>query len=89
MSDATTTRRSSRRSSASSSGPNRSLHPHNHPIDVSSWSVEEIIARMDDLGDRMDFVEVEDETIKNIFVSENIMRKVYSDCADNTAPFIS
>ena len=58
MSDATMTRRSSRRSSASSSGPSNSLHPHNLPIDVSGWSVFQINARLDDLGDRMNFVEV-------------------------------
>lgn len=71
MSDATTTRRSSRRSSASSSGLNISLHPHNQPIDVYGWSVDQINARLDDLGAHMDFVEVEDETIEKIFLPEN------------------
>ena len=71
MSDATTTRRSSRRSSASTSGLNISLHPHNHPIDVSGWSVDQINARLDDLGAHMDFVEVEGETIEKIFLPEN------------------
>ena len=81
MSDATTmTRLSSRRSSV----PSKSLHPHDNPIDVSGWSVDEINAQLCDLGDRMDFVEVGNATIEKIFLSENVKKKLYNNCDAST-----
>lgn len=61
MSDARSSRRSSRRSSAPIEQPDESLHPHTQPIDVSSWSADDIKARLDYLGDREDFVNVDDK----------------------------
>lgn len=72
MSDAASHRRSSRassrRSSASNDEPNESVHPHECPIDVSDWMVDDIKAHLGRLGDRMDFVSVVDTIIKEIFI---------------------
>ncbi len=75
--DITQNRRSSRRSSASSAVSNKSEHPAAYPIDVSGWEASKIESSLDELGPRMDFVDVPLSTIRDIFVSKACVTRIY------------
>ena len=58
----------------------RSVHPHPNTMDVSRWSIDDIqhrIGRGISDEDRLDFVHASDDIIKELFVTDRMIKKVY------------
>ncbi|KAL7455841.1 hypothetical protein ACHAWC_008195 [Mediolabrus comicus] len=72
-----TARRSSRRSSGASAKSNESVHPHPCPIDVSKLTDSQIRESLGRCQAQMDFANVPDAIIKELFVTDATINKHY------------
>lgn len=64
----------------------RSVHPHPNTMDVSRWSIDDIQLRMgrgNSDEDRLDFVHASDDMIKELFVTDRMIKKVYNNNPTN------